>query len=232
MAVNKVVKYLLFTFNFLFFISGAVILGVSVHAMISRAEYQITDELLPPVQLLVCVGTVTLVFGFLACCGAIGENRCLLVLFFLGLLGLLILLLSVGVLGALARTEDAQSALAAHLETLRPLGNAPQEVRESFGSLERAGKCCGFSIGHEDWGNSSLAVPDSCNCTDVARNCTELDGRQVYATPCLPYLMTWLDCLSDILMGVAFAFAAMMVLGMAFSLTMLCQISGGKAGVI
>lgn len=226
------VKYLLFTFNFLFFLCGAVILSVLAHASANRAEYQITDELMPALHLLVSVGAVILVLGFLGYCGALSENRCLLALFFLGLLATLLMLLSVGALGALVRTEATQDAVKAHFEELNPLGEASKAVRESIHSLERAGKCCGFLKGHEDWGTSSLAAPDSCNCTDTSRSCVELDGRAVYATPCLPYLMTWLAHVSNLLMGVAFAFAAAIILGMAFSVTLVCQISTRKTSLI
>jgi len=225
MAVNKVVKYLLFTFNFLFFVCGAIVLGVSAYATSNRAEYQITDELLPALHLLFSAGAIILVLGFLGCCGALSENRCLLALFFLGLLAALLMLLSIGVLGALLRNE---AVVKAHFEELGPLGDAPEDVRETIQSLEWEGKCCGLIQGHKDWGNGSLGVPDSCNCTDTSRSCVELDGRAVYTESCLPYLMTWLEPVSDLLMGVAFATAAAIVLDMAFSVALVCQISAGK----
>ncbi|XP_056457817.1 tetraspanin-8-like [Gadus chalcogrammus] len=233
MAVNRMLKCLLLTLNFLFFICGAVVLGVSAHASSNRTEYQITDELLPAVHLMVGVGAITLVVGFLGCCGAAAESRCLLALFFLGLLAMLLMLLAVGVLGAMARTDTAQDLVRAQFEKLGPLAEAPTEVQESFQSVERAGQCCGFFKGHEDWSNSSLEVPDSCNCTDTSKNCTALlDGRDVFATPCLPYLLTWLDRVSGALMGVAFALAAVMVIGMAFSLALMCQVSVGNKSII
>ena len=232
MAVNKMLKCLLFTLNLLFFICGAIVLGVSVHASFNQTEYQITEELLPAVHLMVWVGAITLVLGFLGCCGAAAENRCLLGLFFLGLLAMLLMLLAVGVLGAITRTNTAQDLVRAHFEELGPLVQAPKEVQESFQSVEKAGKCCGFFKGHEDWSNNSLEVPDSCNCTDRSRNCTALDGRDMYATPCLSYLLTWLDRVSGALMGVAFAFAAIMVLGMAFSLALMCQVSFRDKSII
>ncbi|CAL8287912.1 unnamed protein product [Merluccius merluccius] len=232
MAVNKVVKYLLFTFNLLFFVSGAVILGVSVHAISNRAQYQLNDELMPAVHLTICVGTISLVLGFLGCCGAIRENRCLLALFFVGQLLMLLMALAVGALGAIAQTDEARGAVEAHFETLGPLSEVPKEVQESIQELEKAGKCCGFFKGHEDWGNSSLAVPDSCNCTDTSRNCTAVDGRDLYATPCLSYLLQWLGHVSDTLMATAFTFAGLIVLGMVFSMAMICQISAGPPGII
>uniref|UniRef100_A0A4W6BRQ4 Uncharacterized protein n=1 Tax=Lates calcarifer TaxID=8187 RepID=A0A4W6BRQ4_LATCA len=96
MTASKLIKYLLFTFNFLFFVGGIIILGLSIHVRNNKADYQITDELLPAINLLVFIGAVTLIFGFLGCCGAIQESRCLLALFFRGLLSMFLMMLGQG----------------------------------------------------------------------------------------------------------------------------------------
>lgn len=41
---------------------------------------QITDESFPGIDLLIAVGVIIMVLGFLGCCGAIKENRCMLLL--------------------------------------------------------------------------------------------------------------------------------------------------------
>nr|XP_033496983.1 tetraspanin-8-like [Epinephelus lanceolatus] len=228
MAVNKVIKFLLFTFNFLFFVGGIIILTVSTYIRSHRADYQITDDLLPAINLLIFIGAVTLVFGFLGCCGAIRENRCLLALFFLGLLCLSLMLLAVGTLGAVSRTAAAQELVRKHMKQLLPLSEQPKEVQESLQAMEMSGFCCGLFVGHLDWGNSTV-VPDSCNCTDTSRNCTDLDQREIYSTPCMPYIMTWLDRVSDSLMGTAFMFGSLMILGMIFSVVLFCQIVKKKS---
>lgn len=201
---------------------GIIVLGVSVHIRNNKADHQVTDELLPTVKLLIFVGAVTLIFGFLGCCGAIREHRCMLALFFLGLLMMFIMLLGVGVLGALSRSEEAQELARRHMQQLLPLSEQPKEIQESFQNVEREGFCCGFFAGHLDWGNST-EVPNSCNCTDTSRNCTELDGREIYSTPCMKYIVTWLDRVSDTVMGIAFGFGILMILGMIFSLVLLSQ---------
>ncbi|XP_037641488.1 tetraspanin-8-like [Sebastes umbrosus] len=231
MTVSKVIKYLLFTFNFLFFAGGAIILTYSTHVRSNKGHYQITDELLPAIHLLIFIGAMTLVFGFLGFCGAIRENRCLLALFFKGLLIMFLMLLAVGVLGAVSRTAAAQELVRKHLKQLLPLSEQPKEVQETFHNVERTGFCCGFFVGHLDWGNSTV-VPDSCNCTDTSRNCTDLDGRDIYATPCMPHIMTWLDRMSDSLIGTALAFGILMILGMIFSLALICQIRSWKKGIV
>lgn len=231
MAVNKPIKYLLFVFNFLFFVGGITILSLFVHVLSNKADYQITDKLIPAIKMMIFIGSVTLILGFFGCCGAIRENRYLLALFFKGLLILFIILLVVGVLGVLSRTASAQEMVKKHMNQLLPLSEQPQEVQESFQKVEIAGFCCGFFDGHLDWGNSTV-VPNSCNCTDTSRNCTILDGREIYSTPCMTYLMTWLDRVSSSVVGIAFAFGILMVVGMAFSLALFYQIGGKKRSVI
>ncbi|CAB1438984.1 unnamed protein product [Pleuronectes platessa] len=217
MAVNKIIKYLLFTFNFVFFVGGITILSFSVHARGNRVDYHITEDVLPAINLLVFVGAVTMILGFLGCCGAVREDRCLLTLFFVGLLALLFMMLA--------------EVVKEHLKELLPLSGAPKDVQEAFQLLERNGFCCGFSVGPLDWGNST-AVPDSCNCSDTSRNCTALGGRQVYATPCMTFLMTWYDRLSLTLIALACGFGSLMILGMVFSSVVCFQVCVKKGSVI
>lgn len=96
----------------------------------------------------------------------------MLALLSLGLLTMFIMLLAVGVLGASSRSEEAQQLVRRHMQQLLPLSEQPKEIQESFQNVEREGFCCGFFAGHLDWGNSTV-VPNSCNCTDTSRNCTE-----------------------------------------------------------
>lgn len=196
MTTKKVLKYLLFTFNLLFFIGGCILLAFSVHIKRNKADYQLTDELLPGINLLIFVGAVTMIFGFLGFCGAIRENRCLLA---------------------------AQALVKENMQQLLPLSDQTKEVQESHQAVERNGFCCGLFDGHLDWGSSTM-VPDSCNCTDTSRNCTALGGREVYSTPCMTYVMTWMDRTSDTLIGTAVTFGVLMILGMILSLVMMCRI--------
>ncbi|KAG8009804.1 Tetraspanin-8 [Nibea albiflora] len=198
--------------------------------MSNKVNYQIADELIPAVNMMIFVGSVTLIFGFLGCCGAIRENRYFLTVFFKGLLIMFIILLAVGVLGVIARTASGQKMVKKHMKQLLPLSKQPQDVQESFQAVEISGFCCGFFDGL-DWGNST-AVPNSCNCTDASRNCTMLDGREIYSTPCMTHIMTWLDQMSSSLVGIAFAFGVLMLVGMAFSLALFYQIGNKKKSII
>lgn len=41
---------------------------------------QLTDESFPGIDLLIAIGVIIMVLGFLGCCGAIKENRCMLLI--------------------------------------------------------------------------------------------------------------------------------------------------------
>uniref|UniRef100_A0A3Q3E9B5 Tetraspanin n=1 Tax=Labrus bergylta TaxID=56723 RepID=A0A3Q3E9B5_9LABR len=188
MPAIKIIKYLLFFFNLLFFLA---------------------------VDLLIYVGVVIMFFGFFGSYGAIHDSSCLLSLFFVGLLTMFLMLVAVVALGAFARTTEAQEAVEEHVQQFIPLGAQPKVIQKSFKEVERKGFCCGMFVGHLDWGNSSL-MPESCNCKDTTRNCTVLEGREIYSTPCMVYVMTWMDRLSVSVIRVASRFGALMIIGFLF----------------
>ncbi|XP_061663497.1 tetraspanin-8-like [Syngnathoides biaculeatus] len=166
MAVNKCIKYLLFFFNLLFWLSGCVILGVAIYLKVNKDGNSITDESLPGIDLLIAVGVIIMALGFLGCCGAIKENRCMLILFFASLLLIFILLLAAGILGAVGE-KKVKEWVKERLQKLTPLSGQPENVRDDLDKLQKELKCCGLVNGASDWD----VVPDSCRCGPGEPDC-------------------------------------------------------------
>ncbi|KAM9705422.1 tetraspanin-8-like [Menidia menidia] len=221
MAVNKCVKYLLFLFNLLFWISGCIILGVSIYLKVSNEGNELTNEALPGIDLMIAIGAIIMLLGFLGCCGAIRENRCLLLIFFISLLIIFILLLAAGILGAVEE-QKVKDWMKERLEKFTPLSKQPQNVKDDLEKLQVQLKCCGLVNGKSDWDK----IPDSCRC-----NATEtVTCQSTYnETPCIKQIITLMEDNLEVVLGIAFAIAILLIFGMVFSMMLYCQI-GRKDG--
>lgn len=217
---RRVVKYLLFTINLLFLLAGIFIFGLSVYVRVVLSHHHMLEKLLPSVDLLIGVGALTLVSSFLGCCGAVLQNRYLLLLSFIGLLLLFLMVLVVGIWGVVSWTSVSVSVelMKAELRPLLPLSAASARLQGALQWVQQAHGCCGLVDGPRDWG-SMWAVPGSCSCSDRSRACEQLDGRQVYSTPCSMVLFdqTRLDRAFASQIGVSFAFAILLLLDMALT---------------
>lgn len=89
---TRCIKYMLFFFNFIFWLAGGVILGVALwlrhdsqtsNLLILQFEgHQAPGTFYISVYILIAVGAVMMLVGFLGCYGAIQESQCLLGTFF------------------------------------------------------------------------------------------------------------------------------------------------------
>ncbi|KAM4569819.1 tetraspanin-8-like [Odontesthes bonariensis] len=216
MAVNKCVKYLLFFFNLLFWISGCIILGVSIYLKVSKDGNELTSEALPGIDLMIAIGVIIMLLGFLGCCGAIRENRCLLLVFFISLLIIFILLLAAGIVGAVEE-KKVKNWVKKRLDKFTPLTNQPQNVKDDLEKLQRQLKCCGLTKGPGDWER----IPESCRC-----NSTEsVKCESTYnLTPCSDKIIELMQDNLEVVLGIAFAIAILLIFGMVFSMMLYCQV--------
>ncbi|RXM29799.1 Tetraspanin-14 [Acipenser ruthenus] len=96
-------KYLMFSYNIVFWFVGAAFLGIGFWAWSEKGVLsdlsQVTRQNgFDPVWVVLVVGTVTFVLGFAGCVGALRENICMLK-FFCGVIGVIFFLeLTAGVL--------------------------------------------------------------------------------------------------------------------------------------
>ncbi|XP_037530331.1 tetraspanin-1-like, partial [Nematolebias whitei] len=93
MCCSGLLKIMMFVFNGGIFLAGGVILGVGIWVKVDSGSLlglleEVEDapnelsQLVNISYLLIGVGAVLLVLGFLGCCGAVRESRCMLLTFF------------------------------------------------------------------------------------------------------------------------------------------------------
>ncbi|NXX32667.1 TSN8 protein, partial [Nicator chloris] len=191
MLVRKLLTFLTCLY-FLLQVCGCIILGFSIWIRVSSAQEvnacsHSSTIMLSGINLLIAVGAIIMILGFLGCGGAIKESRCMLMLFFIALLVILILQIASGILGAVHKSqleEVVYLSLRANVIALQSTTGQYKEYQEEFQKFEKQNQCCGLINGPEDWG-TNFNKPSSkiCQCelekpsSDV---CTKYQNRYIY----------------------------------------------------
>ncbi|NXE32303.1 TSN8 protein, partial [Ptilorrhoa leucosticta] len=190
------VKKLLTFLTCLYFlpqVCGSIILGVSIWVRVSGAQQvnacsHTSTIMFAGVNLLIAVGSIIMVLGFLGCRGAVKESRCMLMLFFIGLLVIVILQVTGGILGAVYKSQvelTLNLTLSINVKALQSTAGEYKEYQEAFQEFERENQCCGMMNGPKDWGeNFNKLSPKMCEC-EVEKPtssdlCTRYQGRYIY----------------------------------------------------
>ncbi|XP_061062467.1 tetraspanin-8 isoform X9 [Eubalaena glacialis] len=136
-GVSVCVKYSMFIFNFVSWLCGASILAVAIWLRVGKDGREILspgDATINPyiaVNILIVVGAIIMILGFLGCFGAMKENQFMLVLFFVGLILILLLQVVAGILGATNKSKT-ERALNETLQTNVHLLSATNENGKLF----------------------------------------------------------------------------------------------------
>ncbi|XP_076776372.1 tetraspanin-8 [Arvicanthis niloticus] len=230
-GVSSCLKYSMFFFNFLFWLCGTLILGLAIYVRVSKdgkeiiASGDIGTNPLVAVNILIAVGAIIMVLGFLGCCGAIKESRCMLLLFFIGLLLILLLQVAAGILGATFKSQTNRilnETLYENAKLLSETSNEAKEFQKAMIVLQTELKCCGLDRGAADWGNNFKDAKESCQCT--GSNCDNYEQNSVYPTTCVSPIKDLIEKNFIIVIGVAFGLAVIEILGLVFSMVLYCQI--------
>ncbi|XP_056144214.1 tetraspanin 35 [Lampris incognitus] len=243
-------KVMMFAFNGIIFLAGAGILGVGIWVKVDSGSVlgvlqQIQDapaelgQLLNVGYLLIAVGAVLLIIGFLGCCGAVRESRCMLLLFFV----IVLVVFIAEVAGAVVILVFRPLAE----ELISKLGKqATKNIRDDYGrNSDVTGlwnttmdtlKCCGFN-GYNDFTGSpyynetSHQYPPQC-CLHAASPCSAAAAQtasNTTITGCFPKFKKLIEDNSVVIIAVALGIAALEVCAMIVSMTLYCKI-GSKRG--
>lgn len=209
------IKYLMFAFNFLFWLLGCAILGVgiwlrvdpNVSKYVNQAEEMNVFYTLAYV--LMTIGVVIMVIGFMGCCGAIRESQCMLGAFFLLLFIIFAILLGFGI-WAVVEKDTLKDQVGNMLDRAVSRFHDDPKAAEFMDVIQNTFYCCGSREGSQDYGQPEK-VPPSC----VA---------EYRSQPCDRKFFDWIAEHLIIVAGVAIAIAIVLILGMIFSMALCCAL--------
>ncbi|XP_037315721.1 tetraspanin-33 isoform X1 [Pungitius pungitius] len=248
--VSPVVKYLVFLFNFIFWIISLVMVAIGVYArLMKHAEAALACLAVDPAVMLMIVGFFMFFVTFCGCVGSLRENICLLQTFCICLTVIFLLQLIAGVLGFVFsdKARDRVTGM---------INNAIVHYREDidlqnlidFGQKEFG--CCG-GVTYTDWSqnlyfNCTQDNPSRERCSVPFSCCILSDDKQVvintmcgtgvqlleyveagdhiHTNGCIDTLVNWIHSNMFLLGGVALGLAIPELVGILLSQILINQI--------
>ncbi|XP_010638677.1 tetraspanin-4 [Fukomys damarensis] len=209
-------------------LGGCGVLGVGIWLAATQGNFATLSSSFPSLSaanLLIVTGTFVMAIGFVGCIGALKENKCLLLTFFVMLLLVLLLEATIAVF-FFAYTDRidryAQEDLKKGLHLYGTPGNVG--LTNAWSIIQTDFRCCGVS-NYTDWFEvyNATRVPDSC-CLEFSDRCGLHAPGTWWKAPCYETVKAWLQ--ENLLAVGVFGLctALVQILGLTFAMTMYCQV--------
>ncbi|XP_064521402.1 tetraspanin-1 [Pseudopipra pipra] len=228
------IKVMMILFNLAIFLSGGTLLGVGIWVKVDGQSFvdifgALSSSVLQIVNVsyvLIVIGAILLIIGFLGCCGAQKESKCLLMVFFSVVLIIFIAEVAVAVV-ALVYTTLAESLLTAVVTpVLKEQYGKDPTFTQIWNTTMTQVHCCGLN-NYTDFNNSfyyekngfyppqCCGSPGSCNATLAAQ-------RNV--TGCFDQILEEIRTNAGVAGGVAAGIGALEIASMAVSMYLYCRL--------
>uniref|UniRef100_A0A3Q0QYU9 Tetraspanin n=1 Tax=Amphilophus citrinellus TaxID=61819 RepID=A0A3Q0QYU9_AMPCI len=243
MCCSSLLKIMMFIFNGGIFLAGAVILGVGVWVQVDKNSLlgvleqvesnSSLSQLVNVSYLLIAVGAVLLVIGFLGCCGAIKESKCMLLTFFIIILVIFLIEVAGGVVLFVFQGLAGELLQELEDEVRQSLENKYGED-ESLTSLWNVTmeefKCCGYR-NYTDFDNSPFynlngknVYPTPCCNSTITNACNTNEAELSNIDGCFDKLLQLIEDNAQIIAAVALGIAALEIAAMVVSMVLYCRV--------
>lgn len=229
----KLVKFLVFCFNFIFWLCGIALIVVGVLVQLTlHNTFVVKDATASGAPILItAVGVLIFLVAFFGCCGAWKENYCMVTAFATLLCLIIIMEIASVVLGYLYRGKVTEVVSASLAEMISNYNTSKPEFRAAVDKLQMKLRCCGINS-TSDWRSFSSdgdSVPDSC-CIKMEKDCGQnnmSNSTVVYQTGCQ---VAFIKLLKNNLMWIIVAsivIAILQILGVCFACMLMREIRSG-----
>lgn len=202
----KCVKYLLFVFNFIFWLSGLLVLAVGLWLRFDPETSELLtgdgapDTFFIAVYILLGAGGLMMVVGFFGCFGAVRESQCLLASFFACLLIIFGAEIAAGVFGFLNKEQIVEEVQKFYSSAITDNTNVNGTAIAKI--YHKTLDCCGGS------------TPDPNLCPEEEANKKD----------CLTAITDFFNTKLHIIGYIGIGIAGVMIIGMIFSMVLCCAI--------
>uniref|UniRef100_A0A0B8RWT2 Tetraspanin n=1 Tax=Philothamnus irregularis TaxID=1899461 RepID=A0A0B8RWT2_9SAUR len=240
MSCFSFLKVMMILFNLAIFLGGAALLGIGIWVTVDSKSFlnifgAISASVLQFVHvgyLLIAIGVILFLLGFLGCCGAQKESKCLLITFFSIILIIFIIEVA-GAVVALVYTSLAQTLLQATVaKLLKDDYGKANPLTEAWNITMTKLNCCGLSnyTDFDDsyfYKNSKNLYPEQCcNSSSLplpASTCNRTVAEHFAVKGCFDQMLTEIRKNAAVVGGVAAGIGALEIGAMAVSMYLYCK---------
>lgn len=224
------IKYLMFFFNFIFWLSGLalIIIGSVIRANYGDYfSYADSNFASAPVFIIV-VGVIVFVIGFLGCCGAYKENYCMVTTFSVLLAIVFILEIVAGALGFAYKSKVEEQAVKALDNAVSKYFNEEQPgAKDLLDWAQKKFECCGRNSSEEYKAptgntNNTLCVSGGVASCHAGDSCT----GKLYEDGCKDSFVEFIKHNLAVVGAVAIGIAFIQLLGIVFACCLMKAIKG------
>ncbi|KAM4640933.1 tetraspanin-1 [Discoglossus pictus] len=235
------IKVVMIIFNTLIFLGGSTRLGIGIWVAVdSKSFLKIFGSVDPSIAaqfvnvgyFLIVLGCLLFIIGFIGCCGAQKESKCLLLVFFSIILVIFVAEIASAVV-ALVYSNLAENLLKPLIGPVlkNEYGNPKyQETTNVWNQTMHELQCCGFT-GYNDFANSYFTnstghYPPSC-CYNATMICDLANAQAQNQKGCFRQVLDAIKQNADIVGGVAAGICTLELAAMIVSMALYCHLDKG-----
>uniref|UniRef100_A0A8C8S483 Tetraspanin n=1 Tax=Pelusios castaneus TaxID=367368 RepID=A0A8C8S483_9SAUR len=211
---TKCIKYLLFGFNFVFWLAGTAVLAIGLWLRFDTQTKNIFElesnntTFYTGVYILIGAGALMMLVGFLGCCGAVQESQCMLGLFFVFLLVIFAIEIAAAIWGFTNKDTVINEIQNFYKETYDK--RSQPAARETLKAFQYALNCCGMM------GTLEQQWMESCPKKELFESLT--------VPSCPAAIKEVFNSKLNVIGAVGIGIGVVMIFGMIFSMILCCAI--------